>query len=559
IPIAHRLGLYHVKNELEELWMLHSQKEVYEAIAQKMKESRVKQNAYIQDFINPLQRELIKQGFDVEIKGRPKSIYSVWRKMKKQNVEFEEVYDLFAIRILISSQGKNEKADCWRVYSIVTDIYPPNPKRLRDWISTPKASGYESLHTTVLGPGGKWVEVQVRTKRMDEIAEKGLAAHWKYKESATGKDQEEWMNRIREVIEHPDSEAADIINISRVELYSDRIYVFTPEGDLKKLPSASTVLDFAYDIHSSLGDMCSGAKVNGRIVPIRHVLQNGDKVEIITSKNQKPKLDWLNFVITPKAKTKIKRAFREEKMRSAETGKEILRRKLRNRKIPFSDLIIDKLIKHYKLKSSIDLYYLIATEKIDLADIRRIIGKSEHEQTAAESKVPVKEPLKESRETSPLSEDLMLLEQKVGMLNYKLAKCCNPVHGDEVFGFIAIGKGITIHREDCPNAGSLRSRYKYRIIKVDWREIEKDKNYVTPIVVEGRDDVGILNGITSVISTHFAVDIVSVKVNTKSKGKFEGVFKVRIRDIQHLQNLIDKIKKVKGVTRAERLDTLQKI
>lgn len=559
IPIAHRLGLYHIKHELEERWMLHSQPEVYEEISLKMRESRVKQNAYIQDFINPMQRELIRQGFDVDVKGRPKSIYSVWRKMKKQNVEFEEVYDLFAIRLIINSEGKNEKPDCWRAYSIVTDIYPPNPKRLRDWISTPKASGYESLHTTVMGPNGKWVEVQIRTKRMDEIAEKGLAAHWKYKESAAGKDQEEWMSRIREVIEHPDTDTEDIRNISRVELYSDRIYVFTPEGDLKKLPSGSTVLDFAYDIHSSLGDMCSGAKVNGRIVPIRYVLNSGDKVEIITSKNQKPKLDWLNFVVTPKATAKIKRAFREEKMRAAETGKEILRRKLRNRKIPFSDTVVDKLIKFYRLKSSIDLYYLIAEEKIDLADIRRIIEPAPSENGGAGIKESGKEAARENRPLKPQAEDLRLLEQKVDFLNYKLAKCCNPVHGDEVFGFVAIGKGITIHRNDCPNAESLKSRFRYRIIKVDWREIEKVNYYVTPILVEGKDEVGMLNEITSVISTHFAVDIVSVKVNTKSKNKFEGVFKVRIKDIQHLKGLIDKIRKINGVRKAERSDSYQKI
>ncbi len=551
IPISHRLGLYNIKTELEDLWLKHSLPEKYTAIERKIKESRTKQKAYIQDFVNPIQRELIRQGFDAEIKGRPKSIHSIWRKMKKQNVEFEEVYDLFAIRIIIDTQKKTEKADCWRVYSIVTDIYQPNPQRLRDWISSPKASGYESLHTTVVGPNGKWVEVQLRTQRMDEVAEKGLAAHWRYKEGAPKKDQEAWMNRIREVIENPDMETLDKKDISKIELYSDKIFIFTPEGDLKKLPKGATILDFAYEIHTSVGDMCNGARVNNKIVPIRYILQNGDKVEIITSKNQKPKLDWLNFVITNKAKSKIKRSIKEEKYQEAELGKEMLRRKLRNRKIQFSDAIIDKLIKQYKLKSSVDLYYLIAIEKIDLTDIKKSIA-DEPENEIKTVTEQVDEGRKEIKSESERPKDFMLIDDSIDNLDYELARCCNPISGDAVFGFVTIGKGITIHRINCPNARQLLSKYEYRVIDVKWRKTDESKTYLTTIQVTGNDEVGILNNITQVISNDFKVNMVSLNVDTKKEGKFKGSFKVSVKDTDHLEKLIYKILKVKGVKKAIR-------
>lgn len=553
IPIAHRLGLYHIKTELEESWMRHTYPEIYYTIAKKIRDSRTKQKAFIQDFINPVERELIKQGFDFEIKGRPKSIHSIWKKMKKQNVDFEEVYDLFAIRIIIKSNKKKEKADCWRVYSIVTDIYQPNPKRLRDWISSPKASGYESLHTTVVGLNGKWVEVQIRSFRMDAIAEQGMAAHWKYKEGGNKKGQEEWMNKIREIIENSASDSLDKSNASKIELYSDKVFIFTPEGDLKKLPNGSTILDFAYEIHTSVGDMCSGARVNNRIVPIRYELKNGDKVEIITSKNQKPKLDWLNFVITNKARSKIKRAIKEEKYQEAEIGKEMLRRKLRNRKIQFSDSIIDKLIKQYKLKSSVDLYYLIAIEKIDLSDIKKTISEQPADITKPDSKETGS--AKDVKTSGDRNRDFMLIDDSIDNLNYELAKCCNPISGDAVFGFVTVGKGITIHRINCPNARQLLTKYDYRVIDVKWRKTDENKIYLTTLHVVGNDEIGILNNITKVISNDLKVNMVSLNVESQKDGKFEGKFKVSVKDTKHLEMLVNKILKVKGVKKAIRLET----
>ena len=551
IPIAHRLGLYHIKAELEELWLKNVKPDVYNSIAQKIRESKKKQLVYIRDFIDPVERELTKQGFEFEIKGRPKSIHSIWRKMKKQNVVFEQVYDLFAIRIIIDTDKKNEKSDCWKIYSIVTDIYQPNPKRLRDWITTPKASGYESLHTTVMGPNGKWVEVQIRSKRMDEVAEKGLAAHWRYKEGGGKKEQEEWMSTIRSVIENPSKSSLEKRDLAKIELYKDKIFVFTPEGDLKKLPAGATVLDFAYDIHTSVGDMCSGAKVNNKNVPIRYELQNGDKVEIITSKTQKPKLDWLNFVVTNKAKSKIKRSIKEEKYREAELGKEILRRKLRNRKIQFTDSVIDKLIKQYKLKSSIDLYYLIAIEKIDVGDIKKTLEQDELPEQAHEQE-------KEQKVLKPVvsgNDDAMVIGDDIGNLNYELAKCCNPISGDAVFGFVTVGKGITIHRINCPNAAQLLSKYNYRVIDVKWRKTDESKTYLTTLRVTGEDRMGILSNITQIISNDLKVNMVSLNVESKGDRRFDGRFKLRVKDTGHLNTLIHKILKVNGVEKAVRLNS----
>ncbi|MCB2219270.1 MAG: RelA/SpoT family protein [Bacteroidetes bacterium] len=554
IPIAHRLGLYHVKTEMEELWMKHSHTAIYRSIAKKVKDSRTKQRAFIEEFIAPIEREMIKQGFVFDIKGRPKSIHSIWRKMKKQNVGFDEVYDLFAVRIILDTPKKDEKGDCWRAYSIVTDIYQPNPNRLRDWISTPKASGYESLHTTVIDSHGKWVEVQIRSKRMDELAEQGLAAHWKYKEGGRKADQEEWMLKIRDVIENAEQDKLDSKAISKIDLYSDKTFVFTPEGDLRKLPHGATVLDFAYDIHTSVGDMCNGARVNGRIVPIRYILQNGDKVEVITSKSQKPKMDWLSFVVTNKAKSKIKRAMKEERFKEAEEGKEILRRKLRNRKIQFNDAIIDKLVRQYKLSSSVDLYYLIAIEKIDLNDIKKTIAESPAETKPAakdESKEPeklTKTPLQEE------SKDFMVIDDDIDNLDYELAKCCNPISGDAVFGFVTVGKGITIHRLNCPNARQMLSKYNYRVIDVKWRKTDDAKTYLTTLHVIGDDQMGVLNNITTVISNDFKVNMVSLNVDTGVSSGFEAKIKLSVKDTGHLEMLIHKLLKVKGVKKAVRAD-----
>ncbi len=553
IPIAHRLGFYNIKTELEDLWLLHSFPGVYKSIDKRIRESKAKQNAYIRDFIKPIERELTNNGFNYEIKGRPKSIHSIWMKMKKQNVEFEEVYDLFAIRIILNSTGASEKGDCWKAYSIVTDIYKPNPQRLRDWISSPKATGYESLHTTVLGPNNKWVEVQIRTSRMDMVAEHGLAAHWKYKEGGVKKEQEEWLSKIREVIEHPE-ERIESSGISKIDLYSDKIFIFTPEGDLRKLPQGSTVLDFAYDIHSSLGDMCNGARVNSKIVPIRHELKNGDKVQILTAKNQKPKLDWLSFVVTSKAKGKIKRAVNEIKFLEAELGKEILRRKLRNRKIQFSDIVIDRLIKHFKLKSSLDLYAGIANDKIDISDLKKLVVHEAEQIKPADkgleagSRRDIKPEVTENAE-------FRFIGDAIANLGYELAKCCHPVSGDKIFGFITVGKGITIHRINCPNARQLLSKFDYRVIEVQWRQTGENKTYQTAIHVSGTDELGILNNITRVISEDLKVNMVSVNVDSKHDGKFTGKFTVSVKDTGHLQMLIFKILKIKGVKKAVRVDS----
>lgn len=554
IPIAHRLGLYNVKTELEDRWLQISHPEDYTSIKTKIKESRTKQKVFIQDFIRPIEKQLGKYKFQFDIKGRPKSIFSIWRKMKRQNVEFKEVYDLFAIRIILDTNQKQEKDSCWRAYSIVTDIYQPNPERLRDWISTPKASGYESLHTTVVGTNGKWVEVQIRTHRMDEVAEKGLAAHWKYKEGSGKKSRDEWMNKIREVIENTDSnKSINKDDLSKIELYSDKVFIFTPEGDLRKLPKKSTILDFAYDIHTSVGDMCNGAKVNNRIVPIRYELRNGDRVEIITNKNQKPKLDWLNFVVTHKAKSKIKRSIKEEKFQEAELGKEILRRKLRNRKIQFSDAVIDKLIKQYKLQSSIDLYYLIAIEKINVNDIKKSLieddPKTRIDDNAKETE------LKPNKKHSKPEDDFMLIDDNIDNLNYELAKCCSPISGDAVFGFVTVGKGITIHRLNCPNATQLLDKYDYRVIDVKWRKSNEEKTYLTTLHVTGKDEIGILNNITKVISDDFKVNMLSLSVDANEDGIFDGKFKVSVKDTQHLESITKKILKVKGVSKARRMDS----
>ncbi|MCF8234602.1 MAG: RelA/SpoT family protein [Bacteroidales bacterium] len=552
IPIAHRLGLYSLKEELEEMMMRFEHKDIYEEISEKLQATRTKRNVFIHDFTEPIRKELIRQGFDVDIKGRPKSIHSIWNKMKKQNLQFEELYDLFAIRIISNSDKKNEKADCWRIYSIVTDLYEPNPKRLRDWISTPKASGYESLHTTVKATNEKWVEVQIRSKRMDELAEKGQAAHWRYKGFSNKKETEQWVNQVRDILENPNQIDFDEMSKSQLNAKSDKIFVFTPGGDLKKLERHSTVLDFAYEIHTDIGDKCSGASVNAKNVPIRHELKNGDKVQIITSNNQKPKYDWLNFVVTSKAKSKIKRAIFEEKFKEAEVGNEIIRRKFKNWKIPFNEESIDRLIKHYKFKSSIDLYYAIATEKIDLLKAKSLL--TEESKTKGNGNHLPKKGVRPKQETlaSPEADDTLIIDEKLKDVNYNLAKCCNPVWGDPVFGFITIGKGITIHRINCPNATRLLAKYGYRIIDVKWKAREDESCYQTYINVKGLDKMGIMGDVANAISNDLKVNMLSLNVNSK-KEKFEGRIKVQVRDIDHLDQLLHRLTKIPGIESARRV------
>jgi GTP pyrophosphokinase len=552
-PIAHRLGLYRVKKELEDLSMRFTRPEIYQKIAQSIRDTESKRNAFINEFIAPIQRELFRQGFSFDIKGRPKSIPSIWSKMEAQDVEFDQIFDLFAIRIILNSSPENEKSDCWKAYSIVTNIYAPNPKRLRDWISSPKASGYESLHTTVKGPNNRWVEVQIRTGRMDEIAEKGQAAHWRYKGFGSKEDTDRWLLQVRDIIEHPEQIAFDEQETTGKKHIENKVFVFTPTGDLKELDAGATVLDFAFEVHTNVGYACTGAKVNNKIVPLKQVLDNGDKVEIITSKNQKPKMDWLNFVVTTKAKNKIKRALKEEQFIEAENGNELLRRKFKNWKIPFIDENIDRLIRKYRLSSSLELYGLIYQQKIDLIEIKRFLtgdpAKEEEARTLPqkENKAPAG-----SKTADKDQDDVLMIDRNLKKVNFRLAKCCNPAPGDLVFGFVTISKGITIHRRDCPNADQLLNRYGYRKIEVQWKGMEDDSVFRASIQVTGTDRIGIMNEISQIISRDLKVNMISVKINV-SKGVFNGIIKLTVHSSHSLTDLLQRISRINGVTQAVKL------
>jgi GTP pyrophosphokinase len=551
-PLAHRLGLYLIKSEMEDLSLKYTNRKTYDLIARKLAETMRNRRQFIHDFIKPIEEALKEQGFEFEIKGRPKSIYSIWNKMQKKNTDFEDIYDLFAIRIIINSDSKNEKADCWKVYSTVTDIYQPNPLRLRDWISIPKTNGYESLHTTVVGPGGRWVEVQIRTRRMNEIAEKGLAAHWKYKSADSDKGLDNWLLKVRELLEAPEPDAKEFLDDFKLSLYSKEIFVFTPKGDLRKFPAGSTVLDFAYDIHTEIGSTCTGARVNGKIVSIKHVLQNGDKVEVITSKNQSPKIDWLSFVVTSKAKSKIRLKLNEEKAKIAEQGKEILQRRLKNWKIPFSDDNVRKLLKQYNLKIGQDLYYLIGTDKIDLTEIKELLTQSEKLEVPAEQ--PVLEPEKiapEDFEKIFKQDDYLIIDDRLVNIEYKLAKCCNPIFGDEIFGFVTVGEGIKIHRLNCPNAVQLVSKYGYRIVKARWTDSVKDALFPVEITIEGENDPAILNNISNALAKDLKINLQSINMENMN-NMFVGKLKITVKDTNHLETLIARLAALKGVYHVSR-------
>ncbi|MDP4275574.1 MAG: RelA/SpoT family protein [Bacteroidota bacterium] len=555
-PLGHRLGLYTLKSELEDLALKYTEPEDYHSIEKKLEASKEKRNRFIRDFIKPIKDELIKHQFKFEIKGRTKSIYSIWRKMRRQDVGFDEVYDKFAIRIIMDSPLDKEKSDCWQVYSIVTDFYQPNPLRLRDWISVPKSNGYESLHTTVVVPGGQWVEVQIRTARMNEIAEKGFAAHWKYKGIESDKGADDWLNKVREVLETAEPDASNFVDDFKLSLYAKEIFVFTPQGDLKKLPAGATVLDFAFDIHSNLGMTCVGAKVNNKNMPIRYPLKNGDNVEIISSKSQKPKEDWLDFVVTSKAKTKIKLALKEELLKEAEVGKEMLRRRLRNWKLSLNDQNVTKILKNYKLKTAVDLYHSIATGKIDVSEIKELILESAAESIKKTEKIETPVLEKIVKPQLPSSEDFLLIDDKTDKLDYQLSKCCNPIFGDPIFGFVTINEGIKIHRTSCPNAREMIAKYGYRVVNARWARTEGDNAFFqATIKVTGIDDVGIVSNISDVISKDLKVNMRSISVDTND-GVFEGVIKVFIHNTNHLQTLIRKLAKVKGVLKVSRLENI---
>ena len=553
-PLAHRLGLYNVMSEMEDLSMSILEKKEYDSIAEKLKASTQRRNRFIKEFITPLQEDLEGESFRTEIKGRPKAISSIWRKMKKQKVEFEEVYDKFAIRVIIDTPLKKEKADCWKAYSIITDHYQPNPERLRDWISAPKSNGYESLHTTVVVPGGEWVEVQIRSARMNEIAEKGLAAHWKYKGIKGQAGIDKWIQRVRETLENAELDASNFMEDLKLSQFSKEIFVFTPNGDLKKFSENATVLDFAFDIHTDVGASCVGALVNGKNVPIRYNLKNGDKVEILRSKNQKPKMDWLNVVVTSKAKGKIKLALKEAKLKEAEHGKEILKRRFRNWKIEFDDTSIRKVIKHFKYRDAIDLYFDVATEKVELLQIKELLTSSEKPVEIKAEKIDEDLVDKLVKTASRESGDFLVIDEKLANIDYKLAPCCNPIFGDAIFGFVTISSGISIHRTNCPNAQEMLSRYGYRVVKARWNSSDRGAFFPVTLRITGMDDLGIVSNISDVISKDLQVNMRSITIDSND-GMFEGSITLFVKDTQHLEALIRKLKKVKGILNIKRLDT----
>ncbi|WP_316801342.1 bifunctional (p)ppGpp synthetase/guanosine-3',5'-bis(diphosphate) 3'-pyrophosphohydrolase [Pedobacter frigidisoli] len=551
-PLAHRLGLYAIKSELEDLSMKYLDPDTYKFIAKKLNEKKAERALFIKKFVEPIDEIIHEQGLVADVYGRPKSIHSIWNKMKKKNIPFEEVYDLFAIRIILDSPYENEKADCWKAYSIVTDLYRPNPDRLRDWVSSPKGNGYESLHTTVMGPRGQWVEVQIRTQRMNEIAEKGFAAHWKYKESSNDNGLDQWIQKVREMLNNPEANALDFLDDFKMNLFSDEIFIFTPKGALIQLPLGATALDFAFEIHTDVGATCIGAKVNHKLVPISYKLQNGDQVEIITSSKQTPKEDWLNTVVTAKAKSKIKSSLKEEKRKIADNGKEILERKMKSLKITYNTENIQKLSYFFKLPSTQELFVNVALGKIELKDIKEYLNTDkEHEPKGPErpenlSVDGIKNKIKGG------DSDILLIGEDMQRIDYTLAACCNPIPGDDVFGFITVSDGIKIHRTNCPNAAQLMANYGYRVVKAKWNK-QKELTFLTGLRIVGIDDVGLINNITRVISTDFKVNMRSITVDT-NEGIFEGSIMIFVNDTEHLENLINNLLKVRGVTGVTRFD-----
>ena len=552
-PLAHRLGLYAIKSELEDLSMKYLEPDTYKYIATQLNEKKTERNSFIKTFVEPIYGLLAEQNLQASIFGRPKSIHSIWNKMKKKNIPFEEVYDLFAIRIVLDSAPDHEKADCWKAYSIVTDLYRPNPDRLRDWVSSPKGNGYESLHTTVMGPKGQWVEVQIRTQRMNEIAEKGFAAHWKYKESSNDNGLDQWILKVREMLSNPEANALDFLDDFKMNLFSDEIFIFTPKGSLLQLPLGATALDFAFEIHTDVGAKCIGAKVNHKLVPLAHKLQNGDQVEIITSSKQSPKEDWLNIVVTAKAKSKIKSSLKEEKRRIAEDGKETLERKLKSLKITYNTDNINKLTYFFKLQSNQDLFIAIANGKIELKDLKEYLNsEKEIENRGNDFKNEGKNIEALLNKVKGPESDILLIGEDLQKIDYTLAVCCNPIPGDDVFGFVTVNEGIKIHRTNCPNAAQLMANYGYRIVKAKWNG-QKELTFLTGLHIIGIDDVGLINNITKVISNDFKVNMRSITVDTND-GIFDGSIKIFVNDKEHLDNLIKNLMEVSGVTGVTRFD-----
>jgi len=551
-PLAHRLGLNNIKTELEDLGLKYTNSEGYYDIAVKLQETEPQRKRFVQKFIEPLKEILGEQGFQFKIFGRPKSIFSIYNKTKTKGVAFEEIYDLFAIRIVIDTPLEQEKSDCWKVYSIITDFYHPSPERLRDWISTPKSNGYESLHTTVMGPEGKWVEVQIRTVRMDELAEKGYAAHWKYKDSAADKESnlENWLQRIREMLENPDPNALEFMDDFKLNLFSDELFAFTPKGDMKTLPVGATALDFAFEIHTKVGEQCIGAKVNFKLVPLSYEIKSGDQIEILTSNKQTPKEDWLGFVITAKAKSKIKSSLKEQRKKVAEEGREIIERKFYKNKLDFTLQNVNDFCAFLKIPSSQELFYRAALGNVDVKEIKEFVRfKNNPVKPGRKTVVPKIEQLVTNARGSS---DMLVIGDDMQKLDYKLSPCCNPIPGDDVFGFITVGEGIKIHRVNCPNAIKLLSNYAYRVVKAKWLN-DQLISFLAGIKITGTDELGLVNNITKIISNENNVNMRSIKFDTDD-GLFEGTIMIYVHDTKHLNHLMDVLKKVKGVTKVERID-----
>ena len=552
-PLAHRMGLYSIKTELEDLSMKYLETDAYREIAKKLSDTKRERTRYINEFIRPLKEKLTATGFKFDIYGRPKSIHSIWNKIKKKGVAFEEVYDLFAIRVILDAPQEQEKEQCWKVYSMITDEYTPSPERLRDWLSNPKNNGYEALHTTVMGPQGKWVEVQVRTKRMDEIAEKGLAAHYKYKEGGGDEDRfDKWFGQIREVLSQDDTDSINFLHDFKTSFLAEEIYVYTPKGDVKMLPKGSTALDFAFAVHSEVGSKCIGAKVHHKLVPIGHKLRSGDQIEIITSNKQKPSEDWLNLVVTAKAKNKIKDSLREDKRKIAEDGKYILQRKLEGIGASYSQYNIDELMSFYKLSSQLDLFYLIATKSIDLKELKdfQVIGDKLE---LPKPKPIVTEVITETAKHYTKKEsELIIFGESSDKIMYHLAKCCNPIPGDAVFGFVSTGKGLIIHRTNCPNATQLMANYGHRVVKTKWAK-NKEISFLTGLKIIGVDDVGVINKITNVISGELRINISALTIES-GEGIFKGTIKVFVHDKEELEELVERLKELEGIQTVDRFD-----
>ncbi len=555
-PLAHKLGLYTLKSELEDLSLKYTEKDVYYYIKGKLNETKASRDRYIASFIVPVEKKLEAAGLKFHIKGRTKSIHSIYQKMKKQKCAFENVYDLFAIRIILDSPLEREKMVCWQAYSIVTDMYQPNPNRLRDWLSVPKSNGYESLHITVMGPEGKWVEVQIRTERMDEIAERGLAAHWRYKGVKGESGLDEWLTSVREALEHSDNDGMEAMDQFKLDLYEDEVFVFTPKGDLFKLRKGSTVLDFAFHIHSQLGCKCIGAKVNGKNVSIKQVLHSGDQVEIMTSNAQTPKQDWLNIVTTSKARTKIRQALKEMAARYHAFARETLERKFKNRKIEYDESEMMRLIKRMGYKVNTDFYQAVADGTLDANNIidkyvEQLKRENESHDDAAKRSAETYNLQAAQPEEGKAKEDVLVIDQHLKGLEFKLARCCNPIYGDDVFGFVSVTGGVKIHRADCPNAADLHARFGYRIVKARWAGKSEGTQYPITLHVVGHDDIGIVTNMTSIISKETGITLRSINIQSND-GLFAGNLTVMVGDTGRLEALVKKLRTVKGVKQVER-------